>query len=207
MTQAWPSAVTLVGDHVRLAPLETGHTEALTLAAEDGELWKLWYTGVASPTEMSADIQRRLGLQAAGSCLPFVVLDAKSNAAIGMTTFMNIDAVSRRLEIGATWYRASAQRTAVNTESKFLLLRHAFEDLACIAVEFRTHFFNHASRRAIERLGAKDDGVLRSHSVGRTGELRDTCVYSIIAAEWPAVRAHLGRILGHGGAGGAPAAS
>jgi RimJ/RimL family protein N-acetyltransferase len=108
-----------------------------------------------------------------------------------MTTYMNIDAASRHLEIGSTWYRQSVQRTALNTECKLLLLTHAFEALNCIAVEFRTHFFNHQSRKGIERLGAKLDGVLRSHQLSSNGTLRDTCVYSIIASEWPAVKTHL----------------
>ena len=121
--------------------------------------------------------------------LPFAVLVA--GEPVGMTTYMNIDAENRRLEIGSTWYRKSLRRTPLNTACKRLLLAHAFETLDCIAVEFRTHLFNTASRRAIERLGAKLDGVLRSHEIGRAGELRDTCVYSITAAEWPAVRANL----------------
>jgi RimJ/RimL family protein N-acetyltransferase len=111
--------------------------------------------------------------------------------AVGMTTYMNVDAVNRRVEIGSTWYRRRVQRTPINTESKRLLLGHAFETLDCIAVEFRTHFFNHQSRRAIERLGAKLDGVLRCHQRAPNGTLRDTCVYSIVASEWPTVRAHL----------------
>ena len=109
----------------------------------------------------------------------------------GMTTYMNVDAANRRVEIGATWYRKAAQRTDLNTQCKMLLLTHAFEHLDCIAVEFRTHFFNHASRRGIERLGAKLDGILRSHQRASNGTLRDTCVYSIIAAEWPTVKSHL----------------
>jgi len=123
------------------------------------------------------------------------VIDTASGKAVGMTTYMNIDAVNRRLEIGSTWYRKSVQRGPLNTEAKSLLLTHAFEQLACIAVEFRTHFFNHQSRRAIERLGAKLDGVLRCHQVNphpmAAGTLRDTCVYSIVATEWPSVKAHL----------------
>ena len=147
---------------------------------------------------MAGEIERRLALRAEGSMLPFAVIDNATGRPVGMTTQMNIDAANRRLEIGSTWYRASVQRTALNTDCKLMLLRHAFEALDCIAVEFRTHFFNHASRRAIERLGAKLDGVLRSHAVGRAGELRDTCVYSIIASEWPAVRAHLDWRLSRG---------
>jgi N-acetyltransferase len=140
---------------------------------------------------MKAEIGRRLSLREAGSMLPFTVIDLADGEPAGMTTFMNIDVANRRLEIGSTWYRKSVQRSAINTECKLLLLRHAFEALDCIAVEFRTHFFNQQSRRAIERLGAKLDGVLRSHMRLDDGSLRDTCVYSIIASEWPAVRANL----------------
>jgi RimJ/RimL family protein N-acetyltransferase len=146
---------------------------------------------------MAADVERRLGLRDLGSSLPFNVFASGADEPVGMTTYMNIDVTNRRFEIGATWYRRAVQRTPLNTECKFMLLRHAFEDLGCIAVEFRTHFFNTASRRAIERLGAKLDGVLRSHSIGRVGELRDTCVYSIVSSEWPAVRQNLMWRLGH----------
>jgi len=139
---------------------------------------------------MTAEIDRRLGLQASGTMLPFTVKQPDGTIA-GMTTFMNVDAVNRRVEIGSTWYRAAVQRSPLNTQCKLLMLRHAFETLDCIAVEFRTHFFNHASRRGIERLGAKLDGILRSHQVAPNGTLRDTVVYSIIAAEWPTVKAHL----------------
>jgi RimJ/RimL family protein N-acetyltransferase len=189
--EAWPPAVELRGAHAHLVPLTINHRAELATAVEDGELWKLWFTGVAPPQEMARDIESRLALRAKGACLPFAVIDAARGQAVGMTTYLNIDAANRRVEIGATWYRASIQRTPINTECKLMLLRHAFENLDCIAVEFRTHFFNLASRRAIERLGAKLDGVLRSHSRSPDGALRDTCVYSITAAEWPAVRRHL----------------
>jgi RimJ/RimL family protein N-acetyltransferase len=139
---------------------------------------------------MAKEIDRRLGLQVAGSMLPFTVFDAGGKI-VGMTTYMNIDAANRRVEIGSTWYGKSAQRGPLNTQCKILLLTHAFETLNCIAVEFRTHFFNQQSRRAIERLGAKQDGILRSHQVAPNGNLRDTVVYSITAAEWPTVRTHL----------------
>lgn len=186
--------VTLTGQHVRLVPLRPEHHNDLVEATCDGELWKLWYTAIPSPEGMAAEIQRRLGLQKAGSMLPFAVLTPQGQA-VGMTTYMNIDAANRRVEIGSTWYRRSVQRTALNTEAKRLLLAHAFESLNCIAVEFRTHWFNQQSRRGIERLGAKLDGVLRSHQInphpGAQGALRDTCVYSIVASEWPSVRAHL----------------
>jgi RimJ/RimL family protein N-acetyltransferase len=164
-------------------------------ATNDGELWKLWYTSVPSPEGMAKEIERRLDLQAKGSMLPFAVLDADGRVA-GMTTFMNVDPVHKRVEIGSTWYAKRVQRTPLNTECKLMLMGHAFEALDCIAVEYRTSFFNQQSRRAIERLGAKLDGILRSHQRHGDGSLRDTCVYSIIASEWPAVKAHLAFQLG-----------
>jgi N-acetyltransferase len=186
----WPDPVTLRGEHARLEPLSHAHRDALVDAVKDGELWNLWYTSVPTPEGMAKEIDRRLGLQKAGSMLPFTVFDAGGNVA-GMTTYMNIDAANRRVEIGSTWYAKRVQRTPLNTQCKLLLLGHAFETIDCIAVEFRTHFFNHQSRRAIERLGAKQDGILRSHQIAPNGTLRDTVVYSITAAEWPTVRAHL----------------
>ena len=182
--------VTLRGTHATLEPLATEHAGALCEAARDGELWKLWYTAIPAPEGMAAELARRLGLQTSGSMLPFTVRDAAGKV-VGMTTFMNIDANHKRVEIGSTWTAASAQRGPLNTECKLLLLAHAFDTLGCIAVEFRTHVFNQQSRRAIERLGAKLDGVLRSHQRASNGTLRDTAVYSIVAAEWPTVRAHL----------------
>jgi len=187
----WPDAVTLNGDHVRLEMLSQDHRTGLIEAAKDGELWRLWYTTVPAPSGMSGEIDRRLALREQGSMLPFAVIVPGTGQPVGMTTYMNIDAAQRRLEIGSTWYRRSVQRTPLNTECKLLLLRHAFEDLDCVAVEFRTHFFNQQSRRAIERLGAKLDGILRNHMRMSDGSLRDTCVYSIIAGEWPSVRSHL----------------
>jgi N-acetyltransferase len=186
----WPDPVTLRGEHARLEPLSHDHLEGLVEAVKDGELFKLWYTSVPKPEDMSKEIDRRLGLQKAGSMLPFTVFDAAGKIA-GMSTYMNIDAANRRVEIGSTWYAKRVQRTPLNTECKLLLLGHAFEAIDCIAVEFRTHFFNHQSRRAIERLGAKQDGILRSHQIAPNGSLRDTVVFSIIASEWPAVKAHL----------------
>ncbi len=182
--------VTLRGQHARLEPLRVEHEAELVEAVKDGELWKLWYTVVPPPERMGAEIQRRLGLMAAGSMLPFTVFDAAGRI-VGMTTYMDVDSVTRRVEIGSTWYRADVQRTPLNTQCKRLLLTHAFETLDCVAVEFRTHRFNTASRRAIERLGAQLDGILRSHRLATDGTLRDTAVYSIIAAEWPTVRTHL----------------
>jgi RimJ/RimL family protein N-acetyltransferase len=189
--------VTLTGARVRLEPLAQAHASDLAEAVEDGELWRLWYTTIPPPEKMSAEIERRAGLAAEGKMLPFAVIDLVAGAAVGMTTFLNIDALNKRVEIGATWYRKRAQRTEINTQCKLLLLTHAFERLDCIGVEFRTHFFNHASRRGIERLGAKLDGVLRSHQRAQDGTLRDTCVYSIIASEWPTVKSHLTYQLTH----------
>ena len=188
---AWLEPVTLRSGRVRLEPLAAGHCRDLMEAVADGELWRLWYTSVPEPARMVAEIERRLNLQAAGSMLPFAAIDTSTGKAVGMTTYMNVEAAHRRLEIGATWYGKAVQRTDFNTRCKLLLLAHAFEKLDCIAVEFRTHFFNHQSRRGIERLGAKLDGILRSHQLAGNGTLRDTCVYSIIAAEWPTVKSHL----------------
>ena len=186
----WPDPVTLSGAHARLEPLSQAHHDGLVEAVKDGDLWKLWYTSVPKAENMTKEIDRRLGLQKTGSMLPFTVFDAGGKIA-GMTTYMNIDANNRRVEIGSTWYAKRVQRTPLNTQCKLLLLTHAFEAIDCIAVEFRTHFFNHQSRRAIERLGAKQDGILRSHQIAPNGTLRDTVVYSITAAEWPTVKAHL----------------
>jgi len=186
----WLQPVELSGLHAALRPLSTAHHDALCEATRDGELWRLWYTLVPSPEGMAAEIERRLKLQAAGSMLPFTTFDADGQV-VGMTTYMNVDAGNRRVEIGSTWTAASMQRSAFNTQCKRLLLAHAFEALDCIAVEFRTHRLNTQSRRAIERLGAQLDGMLRSHAIAPNGSLRDTAVYSITAAEWPAVKAHL----------------
>jgi RimJ/RimL family protein N-acetyltransferase len=191
--------VTLTGQHATLVPLVEGHHDDLVEATQDGELWRLWYTAIPTPQGMAAEIRRRLGLQEMGNMLAFAVVENASGKAVGMTTYMNIDNSNRRVEIGSTWYRRRVQRTVLNTECKLLLLQHAFEQLQCIAIEFRTHFFNQQSRAGIERLGAKLDGVLRSHQVNphpdAKGSLRDTCVYSIIAPEWPTVRAHLSHQL------------
>jgi RimJ/RimL family protein N-acetyltransferase len=182
--------VTLAGAHVRVEPLAPAHEAGLIDAVRDGELWRLWYTFVPEPQRMAAEIARRLDLQAKGSMVPFTVFDADGRIA-GMTTYMNIDRAHQRVEIGSTWYAKRVQRGPLNTECKRLLLAHAFDSLRCIAVEFRTHRFNQQSRRAIERLGAQLDGILRSHQRDPQGHLRDTVVYSITEFEWPTVRAHL----------------
>ncbi|QTE28372.1 GNAT family N-acetyltransferase [Pengzhenrongella sicca] len=190
--------VRLVGELVTLEPLSLDHHDGLVAAARDGELWNLWYTAVPSPDGMRAEIERRLRAQADAAMLAFTAFSCRSGQILGMTTYLAPDAANRRLEIGSTWNARSAQRTGTNTESKLLLLGHAFDELDCIAVEFRTHWLNQQSRAAIARLGAKQDGVLRSHSVLADGSLRDTVVFSIIASEWPAVRAGLrARLAAH----------
>ncbi|HEV3157035.1 MAG TPA: GNAT family protein [Candidatus Baltobacteraceae bacterium] len=183
--------VTLSGQHVELVPLAETHHDSLCEAVRDGELWRLWYTWIPSPQEMKREIARRLDLQAKGTMLPFTVIDKPRGRIVGMTTYMNIDIDGPHVEIGSTWYARSLHGTNLNTEAKLLLLGHAFDVLNCLAVEFRTHSLNQQSRRAIERLGAKLDGVLRSHQRVKNGTVRDTCVYSIIPSEWPAVRSHL----------------
>ncbi|MVO15289.1 GNAT family N-acetyltransferase [Parasedimentitalea huanghaiensis] len=186
----WATPVTLKGGSVCLVPLTHDHAADLAEASADGDLHKLWYTAIPSPDGVAAEIDRRLALCESGSMVPFAILDANDRA-VGMTTYMNIDHINHRLEIGSTWYRKSVQRTGMNTECKLLMLRHAFETLNAIAVEFRTHVINHQSRRAIERLGAKPDGILRAHMIMANGTIRDTAVYSITAAEWPTSKAHL----------------
>ncbi|MDP9044497.1 MAG: GNAT family N-acetyltransferase [Pseudomonadota bacterium] len=190
MTSPWPAPFRLQGDHCSLEPLEPAHHDDLVAAVRDGELWTLWYTAIPSPETMHAEIARRLELQAQGSMRPLTARNREGRI-VGMTTLMHIDATHRRVEIGSTWTAASMHRTPFNTECKLLLLGHAFEQLNCIAVEFRTHVLNLQSRRAIERLGARLDGILRNHQRSPNGSLRDTCVYSILPAEWPAVQAHL----------------
>ena len=188
---SWPKPITLEGDSVFLVPLSLQHARDLKAAVLDGELWRLWFTPIPAVEKMESEIDRRLSLQAEGSMLPFAVVERCSGEAVGMTTYMNVDPKTKRVEIGSTWYRKRVQRTSINTECKLLLLSHAFESLGCVAVEFRTSSFNVPSRRAIERLGARLDGILRNHSYHPNGTLRDTYVYSIIAGERLAVKANL----------------
>jgi RimJ/RimL family protein N-acetyltransferase len=187
---AFIEPVTLTGRHVQLEPLAAGHHDALVDAASDGELWKLWYTSVPSPETMRSWLGSTLAMRAHDE-LAFVIRDLRDGSIVGSTRYFRVDPVSRRLEIGHTWYARRAQRTGINTEAKLLLLGHAFDALNCIAVEFRTHWMNHQSRAAIARLGAKQDGVLRNHQRMPDGTLRDTVVFSIIDAEWPTVKRHL----------------
>ena len=188
--------VTLAGPQwVTLEPLRPHHQPELEEAVRDGALWKLWYTSIPAPQSIPSYIEAALNMELDHGALPFVLRRKSDARVIGSTRYFNVDAKNRRLEIGHTWCSKSAQRTGVNTEAKLMLLRHAFEVLGCIAVEFRTHWFNFDSRAAIARLGAKQDGVLRSHQIAPNGTLRDTVVFSIISSEWPAVQAHLNQKL------------
>ncbi|HJT91912.1 MAG TPA: GNAT family N-acetyltransferase [Mycobacterium sp.] len=183
--------VTLTGDQwVALEPLTREHIPEIAAAAADGELGRLWFTAAPAAEEVEKWVQTRLASQTPDTGLTFVVR-APDGTLIGSSTYMNVDARNRRLEIGNTWYVASARRSGVNSETKLLMLGHAFDELGCVAVEFRTHFFNFTSRAAIERLGAKLDGILRSHQLLADGSRRDTVVYSILDIEWPAVRSNL----------------
>jgi N-acetyltransferase len=181
--------VTLTNARAQLVPLAQAHCGDLQAAV--GDLHALWYTAIPTPQGMAAEIDRRLGLHAKGSMLPFAAIDGTTGKAVGMTSYMNIDAANQRVEIGSTWTSTSMQRNGFNTACKHLLLQHAFETLSCIAVEFRTHRFNVQSRTAIARLGAQFDGMLRNHQRASNGTLRDTAVYSVTADEWPTVDAHL----------------
>jgi N-acetyltransferase len=182
--------VTLTGSRwVRLEPLAAEHVAEIAAAAADGDPGRLWFTMAPSPETAGSWVERMLALQAAGG-LTFVVRRLDGTP-IGSSSYLAVDGPNRRLEIGATWYGASARRTGVNSETKLLMLAHAFDLLGCVAVEFRTHFFNFTSRSAIERLGAKLDGVLRSHQLLPDESRRDTAVYSILDVEWPSVRNHL----------------
>jgi len=190
MTRLGPEDLTLGGQHVTLAPLSHTHCDALAAASAEGAMQDLWYTSVPAPEDMAAEIARRLRLKAEGSMMPFTQIDA-SGRPVGMTTYMHMDHATPRVEIGSTWITPSAQRGPLNTEAKRLLLGHALEVWGCLAVEFRTHRLNSQSRRAIERLGAQLDGILRAHMRMENGTIRDTAVYSITQADWPAIRAHL----------------
>ncbi|WP_338844972.1 GNAT family protein [Massilia sp. W12] len=183
--------VTLEGEQVRLLPLAPQHAAGLAQASSDGRLWELWYTSVPHPDRMAQEIDWRLNEHREQRMLPFALQRKDNGALCGMSTYLHLEPRHRRLEIGATWLAKSAQGSGINTEAKFLLLQHAFEQLDCIGVELRTHFMNHQSRAAIERLGAKLDGVLRSAQIMPDGTRRDTVVYSILDYEWPTVRQHL----------------
>jgi len=187
----WLNEIELEGDLVRLVPLRKDFRDNLVLAATDGELWKCWYTSVPSEKTIDGYIELVLDELIKDKALPFVVIEKKTNKVIGSTRFCNATPQHRRVEIGYTWYAKTYQKTGVNTECKYLLLTHAFDTLNCIAVEFRTHWYNTASRNAISRLGAKQDGVLRNHQIDAEGALRDTVVFSILREEWPTARKSL----------------
>jgi N-acetyltransferase len=195
MDRRFIEPVTLRGAHASVEPLAAAHADGIRAAAADGELWRLWYTSVPAPETTAQWLASALDVRERLGAMPFVVRDNASGAIVGSTRYFNVDAANRRLEIGHTWYAKRAQRTAINTDCKLLLLTHAFETLECIAVEFRTHWFNEASRAAIARLGAKQDGVLRNHQLLPDGSRRDTVVFSVIDGEWPAVKAHLRFLL------------
>lgn len=187
----WLNEITLQGEDVKLEPLSLQHLDGLTDAVKDGELWQLWYTTAPEPQAVKSYIEKALQEYEADKSLPFAVIRTADDKVVGTTRFMNADSDNCRLEIGTTWYTKSAQRTGINTQCKLLLLTHAFETLDCIAVEFRTHWHNIQSRTAIERLGAKQDGVLRNHLIDKTGNLRDTVVFSILNSEWKTVKQSL----------------
>ena len=194
----WAAPPTLRGPHVTLEPLRPGHAEGLRAASADGELWRRWYTNVPAPDSVDDFIASALAIQDEGDALAFAVRDAAGDL-VGTTRYYDLDATVPRLSIGYTWYAQRAHRTGLNTEAKLLLLGHAFETLDCIAVAFETSWFNQASRTAIARLGAKQDGVLRGHKRHADGSVRDTVVFSIIASEWPAVKRNLlAKLAEHG---------
>jgi len=187
----WIKPFELSGKYINLKPLTIGYCSDLITAVEDGNLWHLWFTSIPHPDGMAEEIERRLNLQKNYEMVPFVILDANTGLAIGMTTYCRLDPKNLRLEIGYTWYRKSYQKTPANTECKLMLLDYAFQQLGCAAVEFRTNAFNFNSRRAIERLGARLDGILRSARIMPNGVICDSYVYSILSCEWPAVKANL----------------
>ena len=191
MKTRWIEPVTLSGSHAVLEPLSLDHLAGMIEAVKDGELWNLWFTSIPSPETAEAYIKTALDMRENAGAMPFIIREKETGKIIGCTRYFNVDESNQRLEIGYTWYSESYQRTAVNTECKYLLLTHAFEKLGAIAVEFRTHWHNHASRAAIARLGAKQDGVLRNHQKSADGVYRDTVVFSIINLEWPVVKKSL----------------
>ena len=199
---AFADPVILEGRHVRLEPMSHARADAIAVAlakaASDGAMWESQVTTIPRPDGMRAYVEQALKELDVGVSLPFVTIDRATGNAVGTTRYMNIEAPHRRLEIGTTWIGKSFQRTSINTEAKYLMLRHAFETLRCIAVDLRTHEKNAQSRAAIERLGAKLDGLLRNHRILPDGSLRNTATYSIIDAEWPAVKARLEERLARG---------
>lgn len=187
---SWLESIQLKGTLVTLEPLDINHIDPLKAAVMDGELWKLWFANVPSPAQIGNYVAKAIE-DARNGNIAFAVRLIDANRIVGTTRFYNVDEKNRRPMLGYTWYAKSACRTGINSESKLLLLEHVFEQKKAIAVEFRTHFFNQASRTAIERLGAKQDGILRNHQIMRDGSVRDTAVYSILQREWPLVKSNL----------------
>lgn len=187
--------VTLEGVHLRLEPLSEAHCAALSAVGLDEELWRWIPAPVRTPEEMAAYIALALKEQASGRALPFAVVEKSSERVIGSTRYGNIELAHRRVEIGWTWYARPSQRTRTNTEAKYLLLRHAFETLGCIRVELKTDSLNQRSRAAIQRIGAREEGLLRNHMITASGRVRHTVYYSIVDSEWPEVRTSLERLL------------
>lgn len=187
--------IMLEGDHVRLVPMTQDHVPALWAAGNDPDLWRLTLAQVHSEADMRRYVNGALQEQARGSGLPFVTTEAATGHVIGSTRFLNVEPVHRRVEIGGTWVAAPWQRTAANTEAKYLLLRHAFDSLGCNRVELKTDVLNERSRRAILRIGAREEGILRKHAIAETGRVRDTVYFGIVDDEWPEVRARLERML------------
>ena len=187
----WVENISLESNNILLAPLEIEHKGALLRAASDGKLWELWFTSVPSKSTIDSYLDNALKQKENGTEYPFVVINKKNNEIIGATRFCKIQPENKRLEIGYTWYAKKHQRTGVNTDCKYLLLSYAFEKLNCIAVQFMTNSFNLKSREAIERLGAKQDGILRNHRLNSDGTYRDTVVFSITDQEWPNVKKSL----------------
>lgn len=187
----YAAAPTLPGTHVQLEKLSLDHEPDLREACADGELWKLWYATVPRPEAITGKITEHLAAHEAGERAPFAVVDKRSHRAVGMTALFHIDTPHKRVEMGHTWLAQSVHGTLINAEMKFLLLRRAFEVLGVHRVEWRVHLHNHRSRRAVEKIGAKLDGILRKHTILPNGTARDTCVYSLIDDEWPAAKASL----------------
>ncbi len=192
---AWLESVTLYGNHSTLKPLTHDYHDALIKAVSDGELWNIKYALVPHPDDMAKEISRRLDLREKGLMLPFVVIHNQTQNVVGMTTYSNVDNLNKRLDVGFTWYAKSYQRTAINTDCKLTLLTHAFEQLNCIAVGLRADYLNRPSRQAIERLGAKYEGMMRNYAIMPNGNIRDMCFYSILPHEWPNIKVHLTLLL------------
>lgn len=188
---SWLQSIELEGNLVKLLPMLPSHKSGLVKAAEDGNLWELWYTSVPSKETVDDYVDFAFNEQETGLALPFVIIDKKNNTIVGSTRFCSADAPNRRVEIGYTWYAQHVQRTGINTECKYLMLSHAFEKLDAIAVEFKTNFFNFPSRNAILRLGARQDGIIRNHRIDKQGNIRDTVIFSILNSEWPVVKTSL----------------